>query len=148
MCAFVVLTTWLLKCVWGGGACIHFCQQTVLFIFGMLHSVCFTDRPWWSFMTAVLRNTLCVRWASVRSLFLASLQSLKVLGESVGFCKTTKRKDQLYISLLVSVWRIICENFNPNGLILAEIWMKIETKKINRIVVLEKCYSNALTPLS
>ena len=50
---------------------------------------------------------------------------LKVLGKSVGLCKTTKRKDQLYSSLLVSVWRIICENFNPNGLILAEIWMKI-----------------------
>ena len=47
--------------------------------------------------------------------------SLKVLGKSVDLCKTTKRKDQLYISLLVSVWRIICENFNPNGLILAEI---------------------------
>ena len=46
---------------------------------------------------------------------------LKVLGKSVGLCKTTKRKDQLYIGLLVSVWRIICENFNPNGLILAEI---------------------------
>ena len=29
---------------------------------------------------------------------------LKVLGKSVGLCKTTKRKDQLYISLLVSVW--------------------------------------------
>ena len=28
---------------------------------------------------------------------------LKVLGKSVGLCKTTKRKDQLYISLLVSV---------------------------------------------
>ena len=47
-------------------------------------------------------------------------KSLKVLGKSVGLSKTTKRKDQLYISLLVSVWRIICENFNPNGLILAE----------------------------
>ena len=47
------------------------------------------------------------------------------LSKSVGLCKTTKRKDQLYISLLGSVWRIICENFNPNGLILAEIWMKI-----------------------
>ena len=46
---------------------------------------------------------------------------LKVLGKSVGLCKTSKRKDQLYISLLVSVWRIICENFNTNGLILAEI---------------------------
>ena len=44
-----------------------------------------------------------------------------VLGKSVGLCKTSKRKDHLYISLLVSVWRIICENFNPNGLILAEI---------------------------
>ena len=47
--------------------------------------------------------------------------SLKVLGKSVGLCKTTKRKDQLYISLLVSVWRIICENFNSNRVILAEI---------------------------
>ena len=46
---------------------------------------------------------------------------LKVLGKIVGLYKTTKRKDQLYISLLVSVWRIFCENFNPNGLILAEI---------------------------
>ena len=52
-------------------------------------------------------------------------KQLKVLGKSVGLCKTTKRKDQLYISLLVSVWRFICENFNPNGLILAEIWMKL-----------------------
>ena len=47
--------------------------------------------------------------------------SLKVLGKSVGLCKTTQRKDQLYISLLVFVWRIICENFNPNGIILPEI---------------------------
>ena len=46
---------------------------------------------------------------------------LKVLGKSVGLCRTTKRKDQLHISLLVSVWRIICQNFNPDGLILAEI---------------------------
>ena len=31
-------------------------------------------------------------------------QELKVLGKSVGLCKTTKRKDQLYISfILVSV---------------------------------------------
>ena len=60
------------------------------------------------------------------TLYHSSNQSkLKVLGKSVGLCKTTKRKDQLYISLLVSVWRIICENFNPNGLILAEIWIKI-----------------------
>ena len=50
-----------------------------------------------------------------------SALTLKVLGKSVGLCKTTKRKNQLYISLLVSIWRIICENFNPNGLILAEI---------------------------
>ena len=47
---------------------------------------------------------------------------LKVLGKSVGLCKTTKRKDQLYISLLGSVWRIICENFNPNGLIKKFSW--------------------------
>ena len=32
------------------------------------------------------------------------------MGKSVGLCKTTKSKYQLYISLLVSVWRIICEN--------------------------------------
>ena len=51
----------------------------------------------------------------------SDVHGLKVLGKSVGLCKTTKRKDQLYISLLVSVWRIICEIFNPNGLILAEI---------------------------
>ena len=47
--------------------------------------------------------------------------SLKLLGKSVGLCKTAKRKDQLYIRLLVSVLRIICENFNPNGLILARL---------------------------
>ena len=29
---------------------------------------------------------------------------LKVLGKNVGLCKTTKRKDQLYIGLLVSVY--------------------------------------------
>ena len=46
---------------------------------------------------------------------------LKVLGKTVGLCKTTKRKDQLYIGILVSVCRTICENFNPNGLLLAEI---------------------------
>ena len=43
--------------------------------------------------------------------------TLKVLGKSVGLCKTAKRKDQLYIRLLVSVLRIICENFNSNGLL-------------------------------
>ena len=38
----------------------------------------------------------------------------KVLGKSVGLCKTAKLdKDQLYIRLLGSVLRIICENFNP-----------------------------------
>ena len=46
---------------------------------------------------------------------------LKVLGKIVGLCKSIKRKYQLYISLVVSVWRIISENFNPNGLILNEI---------------------------
>ena len=39
--------------------------------------------------------------------------TLKVLGKSVGLCKTTKRKDQLYISLLVSVWRIIMWKSQP-----------------------------------
>ena len=33
-----------------------------------------------------------------------SMRKLKVLGKSVGLCKTTKRKDQLYISLLVSIY--------------------------------------------
>ena len=57
-----------------------------------------------------------------RSIFERTVnRALKVLGKSVGLCKTTKRKDQLYISLLVSVWRSICKNFNPNGLIVAEI---------------------------
>ena len=61
--------------------------------------------------------------------------------------------DQLYINLLVSVWRIICENFNTNRLILAEnLRYKYMNKNINkenkRILVLEKRYSNALTPLS
>ena len=60
---------------------------------------------------------MLVQWTTTNYFF----PSLKVLGKSVGLCKTKQRKDQLYISLLVSVWRIICENFNPNGLILAEI---------------------------
>ena len=60
-----------------------------------------------------------VSWG--RNIHVSCYSNLKVLGKSVGLCKTTKRKDQLYISLLVSVWRIICENFNPNGLMLAEI---------------------------
>ena len=58
--------------------------------------------------------------------------SLKVLGISVGLCKTTKRKDQLYFSLLVSVWRIICENFNPNRFRLAEIIMNENLNKENK----------------
>ena len=81
------------------------------------------------------RNNLCVpttrstiRTHSIRFTGVHEWNSfvriLKVLGRSVGLCKTTKRKDQLYITLLVSVWRIICEIFNPNGVILAEIWMK------------------------
>ena len=55
----------------------------------------------------------------VNRIWICDGQNLKVLGKSVGLCKTTKRKDQLYISLLVSVWRIICENFNPNRLIIS-----------------------------
>ena len=50
---------------------------------------------------------------------------LKVLGKSVGLCKTTKDKRSIVHQFTCSVWRIICENFNPNRLILAEIWMKI-----------------------
>ena len=52
---------------------------------------------------------------------ITDLNLLKVLGKSVGLCKSAKRKDQLYIRLLVSVLRIICENFNPNGLLLARL---------------------------
>ena len=63
----------------------------------------------------------CVMFKGFQVQVFCYLCCLKVLGKSVGLCKTSKRKDQLYISLLVSVWRIICENFNPNGLILAEI---------------------------
>ena len=57
---------------------------------------------------------------------------LKVLGKSVGWCKTSKRKDRLYISLLVFVWRIICENFNANGLILAAQDINENTNKENK----------------
>ena len=49
------------------------------------------------------------------------ITKLKVLGKSVGLCKTVKRKDQLYIRLLVSVLRIICGNFNPNWFLLARL---------------------------
>ena len=68
-----------------------------------------------SFITLLNITVFCIYRKKI------CVQILKVLGKSVGLCKTSKRKDQLYISLLVSVWRIICENFNPNGLILAEI---------------------------
>ena len=47
--------------------------------------------------------------------------SLKVLGKSAAVCKTTKRKDELYVSLLDYVWKIICENCNPISLILPKI---------------------------
>ena len=57
---------------------------------------------------------------------------LKVLGKSVGLCKTAKRKDQLYIRLLVSVLRIICENFNPNGLILARLLMRLKNSGLGK----------------
>ena len=75
----------------------------------------------------------------------AQNDDLKVLGKSVGLCKTTKRKGQLYISLLVSVWRIICDNFNPNGLILALRYEWKYKQRNKRILVLEKRYSNAHT---
>ena len=43
---------------------------------------------------------------------------LKVLGKILLACaKLQREQDQLYISLLVSVWRIMCENLNQNGLI-------------------------------
>ena len=73
-------------------------------------------------MDVYFLDKLCIIPCCVAGL----LHPTKVLGKSVGLCKSTKRKDKLYISLLlVSVWRIICENFNPNGLVLAEIWRKI-----------------------
>ena len=71
--------------------------------------------------------------------------SLKVLGHIVGLCKTTKRKGKLFISLLVDLWRIICENFNPIWLILAEIWMKIKTKKIKEQEALHVTLSHYIT---
>ena len=64
---------------------------------------------------------MVVNLSKIQHLVNYPILTLKVLGKSVGLCKTSKRKDLLYISLLVSVWRIICENFNPNGLVLAEI---------------------------
>ena len=63
----------------------------------------------------VLRNDPWNQNYSTNSndLIIILFRRLKVLGKSVGLCKTTKRKDQLYISLFVSVWRIICEKFQP-----------------------------------
>ena len=74
-----------------------------------------------SYIIIIRVRSLGDTWSKVIVYCLTMFPLLKVLGKSVGLCKTTKRKDQLYISLLVSVWRIICENFNPYGLILAEI---------------------------
>ena len=78
-------------------------------------------------MTSMVRSTRLVTIHARSGAYAAVLgglsgsQKLKVLGKSVGLCKTAKRKDQLYIRLLVSVLRIICENFNPNGLLLARL---------------------------
>ena len=62
------------------------------------------------------------------------MTNLKLLGKSVGLCKLQRVRINC-INLLVSVWRIIYENFNPNGLILAEIWWKYKQRKF---LVLEK----------
>ena len=78
------------------------------------------------------------RWKSgTRLRFMGFILSLKVLGKCVGLCKTAKRMDQLYIRLLVSIWRIICENFNPNGLILLT---KSKTKTMrNKLFLHDMC---------
>ena len=52
-----------------------------------------------------------------------------------------KGKDQLYISLLVSLWRISTQTDSY----LAEIMNETINKEIKIILVLEKRYSNALT---
>ena len=61
---------------------------------------------------------ICKRLKITFTLTLAQFKGTAV-GKSVGLCKTTKIKDQLYISFIVSVWTIICENVYPNGLILS-----------------------------
>ena len=87
---------------------------------------CFDDTVMFCYDTLITTKTLVrmkisfllnLRWRLSEEYIIADytlICILKVLGKSVGLCKTTKREDQLlYISLLVSVWRIICENFQP-----------------------------------
>ena len=61
-------------------------------------------------------------------LFLIFNKVFHILKQECWLVQNYKEKKQLYISLLVSVWRIICENFNPNQL-LDEI---LEWKFINK----------------
>ena len=58
-----------------------------------------TDKIIFKSITFVIRYTVYVCYTVERSVFVGGV--LKVLGKSVGLCKTSKRKDQLYISLLV-----------------------------------------------
>ena len=66
----------------------------------------------------------CSNWAGLST-------QTAISTESVGLikCKTSKRNlncTSIYLFLYMYVLRrIICENFNPNRLILAEIWMQI-----------------------
>ena len=83
--------------------CINFVKET-----------CFFSQKYqkWICLILELNSSIVSTKSSVKASWI-----LKVLGKSVGLCKTATRKDQLYISFLVYVWRIICENFNPNRLI-------------------------------
>ena len=49
-------------------------------------------------LSKIVATRMPWQWQFVPSCLLSVIISLKVLGKSVGLCKTTKRKDQLYIS--------------------------------------------------
>ena len=91
--------------------------------------------PGWTFHVKPLGQTLCLCFLSIH---LASPQKgyfLKKNGLDRPFKATWVRvlacaklqweRINCTLVYLFSVWRIICENLNPNGLIFAEIWMKI-----------------------
>ena len=63
----------------------------------------FSIFSWWQKPSAEEKLLRVGALANKYDYFQYSTLCLKVLGKSVGLCKTTKRKDQLYISLLVSV---------------------------------------------
>ena len=106
-------------------SCVHCVIQNAHFELKLKYALCrrvktvYVMQVEWDITQVVKKIMFIIRKQKI------ILLMLKVLGKSVGLCKTSKIKDQLYTSFLVYEWRIICENFNPNGLILAEIWMKI-----------------------